>query len=149
MSDSYIQAPPDSTGKLIDTEQVTVGAVNVQRQRVNVMNFPAPPLPYAPLLASCTVGPGDAGDLAPSPGAGNRIAVYTIIVSTDSATPTRGQLYDDTNEYLINFTVSLAAPLQFNFPQPMLLADNNTPELENDDISATLTGLAIYDIRPA
>lgn len=34
MADSYIQLPPDSTGKKLDSEQLTVGANTVERQRV-------------------------------------------------------------------------------------------------------------------
>jgi hypothetical protein len=33
LADSFIQVPPDSTGKLVDAEQLTVGANTVQRQR--------------------------------------------------------------------------------------------------------------------
>jgi len=36
MSDSYIQVPPDSTGKKVDADQITVGADDVQRQRVQI-----------------------------------------------------------------------------------------------------------------
>lgn len=34
MTDSYIQAPPDSTGKKLDTAQLVIGANTVQRERV-------------------------------------------------------------------------------------------------------------------
>jgi hypothetical protein len=34
MTDSYIQTPPDSTGKKLDTSQIVVGANTVQRERV-------------------------------------------------------------------------------------------------------------------
>lgn len=34
MADSFIRVPPDSTGKLIDTSQLTVGANDVQRERM-------------------------------------------------------------------------------------------------------------------
>lgn len=36
MSDSYIQVPPDSTGKKTDCEELTVGANTVERQRIQV-----------------------------------------------------------------------------------------------------------------
>lgn len=36
MSDSFVQAPPDSAGKKIDTEVVTVGANSVHRQRIQI-----------------------------------------------------------------------------------------------------------------
>ena len=36
MANSTIQIPPDSTGKRLDTEQVEVDALDVQRQRVQV-----------------------------------------------------------------------------------------------------------------
>lgn len=36
MSDGFIQVPPDSTGKLVDTSEVLVGANTVERQRVNI-----------------------------------------------------------------------------------------------------------------
>lgn len=34
MADSFIRVPPDSTGKLIDTSQITIGANDVQRERM-------------------------------------------------------------------------------------------------------------------
>jgi hypothetical protein len=36
MADSFIQVRPDSTGKKVDTEELTVGANVVQRQRVEI-----------------------------------------------------------------------------------------------------------------
>lgn len=36
MADSYIQVPPDSTGKKVDTDQLTIGANDVQRQRFQI-----------------------------------------------------------------------------------------------------------------
>ncbi len=36
MSNSYIQVPPDSTGKKLDTEQLTVSAQTVERERVQI-----------------------------------------------------------------------------------------------------------------
>lgn len=36
MADSYIQMPADSTGKKVDTEQLTVGANTVERERIQV-----------------------------------------------------------------------------------------------------------------
>lgn len=36
MADSFTQVPPDSTGDKIDTEQLTVGANTVERQRIQI-----------------------------------------------------------------------------------------------------------------
>lgn len=36
MSDAFIQVPPDSTGKKVDTSELTVGANTVERQRFNI-----------------------------------------------------------------------------------------------------------------
>jgi hypothetical protein len=36
MTDLYVQVSPDSTGKLVDTAQLTVNALTVQRQRVAI-----------------------------------------------------------------------------------------------------------------
>jgi len=36
MADSYVQVNADGTGKKVDSEQVTVGANDVQRQRVEI-----------------------------------------------------------------------------------------------------------------
>lgn len=36
MADSFIQLPPDSTGKLVDTSSLTVGLNTVQRERDNI-----------------------------------------------------------------------------------------------------------------
>ncbi len=36
MADSYIQVPTDSTGKKVDSDQVTVSGQTVQRQRISM-----------------------------------------------------------------------------------------------------------------
>lgn len=36
MTDSFVQVPPDDTGKKLDAEQLTVGANTVQRERMQV-----------------------------------------------------------------------------------------------------------------
>lgn len=41
MSDGFTQLPPDSTGKKIDTEHLTIGANDVERQRVEIAGVAA------------------------------------------------------------------------------------------------------------
>lgn len=41
MSDSFIQVPPDSTGKLLDCESLTTGSGTVQRQRTRLAGLAA------------------------------------------------------------------------------------------------------------
>jgi hypothetical protein len=36
MTDAFIQVAPDSTGKKVDNEELTVGANTVERQRIEV-----------------------------------------------------------------------------------------------------------------
>lgn len=36
VTDQIVQVPPDSTGKMIDNSELTVGSNTVERQRVNV-----------------------------------------------------------------------------------------------------------------
>src|SRR5688572_16794278 len=36
MADGFVQVPPDSTGKKVDAEEITVGAQTVERQRIQV-----------------------------------------------------------------------------------------------------------------
>lgn len=54
MADSYIQVPPDSTGKRTDTETVTTGVGEVHRQRVQ----PIPPTASNTYGENAAVTPG-------------------------------------------------------------------------------------------
>jgi hypothetical protein len=41
MADGYVKVQPDSTGKIIDTTELTVGAQTVERQRINIAGLSA------------------------------------------------------------------------------------------------------------
>ena len=53
MSDAHIQVPPDSTGKRVDQESITVNGQLVHRPR-NVQSDPIDPNGHAPVKASVT-----------------------------------------------------------------------------------------------
>jgi len=50
MADQFIQVPPDSTGKKLDTEELTVSAQTVQRERMRIAGLAATDL--APVTAA-------------------------------------------------------------------------------------------------
>jgi hypothetical protein len=54
MSDGFVKVQPDSTGKIIDTTELTVGANTVERQRINIAGLTAAAI--LDLLTSAPVG---------------------------------------------------------------------------------------------
>ena len=77
MSDAYIQLPADSTGKKVDTEELTVGANTVERERVQIAGASA--LQIAPVDA--TAG------LKVNLGADNDVTITSGTVTVGTALP--------------------------------------------------------------
>ena len=59
MADSYIQVPPDSSGKKTDTRQLVIGANTVERQRVE-FGITSPQVSY---VTSASLAPGASATL--------------------------------------------------------------------------------------
>jgi hypothetical protein len=70
VADGIVQVAPDSTGKKVDTSEITVGANTVERQRINI----ADPVTAANIaIVSTSNADGDAGGMAMAAGAYNRV----------------------------------------------------------------------------
>lgn len=78
MADSFIQVPPDSTGRKLDTSGITVGANSVERERMNIAD-PTLDVGLAK-VTNTTPGGSDYGLVA-------RIA-GTVTTSTSLTSPT-------------------------------------------------------------
>jgi hypothetical protein len=77
MADSYIQMPADSTGKKVDTEQLTVGANTVERERVQITG-----------TAAAEIAPVSATDgLLVNLGANNDVTITSGTVTVGAALP--------------------------------------------------------------
>lgn len=64
MSDSFIQVPPDSTGKKLDTEQLTVGANTVERERMQIAGDSATDIAPVTAADGLTVNLGTNNDVS-------------------------------------------------------------------------------------
>jgi hypothetical protein len=90
MANSFIQMPPDSTGKLLDTTSLTVGGNTVQRERLNLADPTSPTAIMAVKDASTAAVAADpAGVVALSPNtslpAGTNVLGHVIVDSFGAA----------------------------------------------------------------
>jgi hypothetical protein len=164
MSDSFIQAPPDSTGKLIDTTELAVGANTVERQRVNIAGQGAtdlatvlatPPVGTEPALAVRIVGssPSPTGaasaeytsvaasstaNCTPTPAAGTSRTVLIVILNNNAATASLVTLADSGASTVAIVTVPSNATLVLNFGTGFALTVNGQFTVTNPSATNTI-----------
>ena len=94
MADGIVQVAPDSTGKKIDSSEITVGANTVERQRINI----ADPTTAAAIASILNSAP-----------AGTEYALLTRLISSIAA-PVMVKLTDGTNVLTLENTSADADP---------------------------------------
>ena len=99
MADGYIQVPPDSTGKKIDTSEITVGANTVERHRVNITD---------PVTASAMAPVTSSGGMLVTVSSGSITLSSAIAISSGTVTTV-----DSTSQaYSVFMTVTSSAGVQ-------------------------------------
>lgn len=134
MSDSFIQVPPDSTGKKLDTEQLTVGANTVERERMQIAGDSATDIAPVTATDGLLVNLGANNDVTISDG-GNSITVDGTVTVTEpvSVDDNGGSLTVD------NATLAVVGGGAEATALRVTIADDSTGVLSIDDGGGVIT----------
>lgn len=153
MADGTIQIPPDSTGKKLDTESLTVGANTVQRQRVQIAGVSDVAIaaiasdepatheqalcvrltrPASGNRASATNCPAlTTTTIIAAPGAGFHSRLFWLAISNNNAAATTVTLIDSTPTNFAMFTVPAFDTLIVPLPEGYDAASNTAFQIVN------------------
>lgn len=142
MSDSYIQVPPDSTGKKIDTIQTTTPAGTVERQVVQERIYP---LAHPDNTWQWLTGYADEngnGIVAATPPEGYHYEIHVIRQLTLSAGNTAVSILDSDSNTLFEVLNQVAGERVFIFPHPIRVPNGKGISVDNSNPANT----AIYSV---
>jgi hypothetical protein len=142
VADSYIEAPPDSTGKKIDTDELTIGANIVERQRIQALT-PTLLISSFACLASAT------NTVLAQPGAALRYRLFSIILCPTSTSVTASLLRDGTSSRIISVTSPAGAPVIIEPAGGLDWGTNAEVDFQNYDTSITWYLSLAYIIETA